>query len=58
LSKKERLVAELILKGKSRREIANEIKLSEGAVKTYTSRIYIKAGVDGQKEFIARYTGG
>jgi len=58
LSERECRVAELVLKGKSRREIADGLKISEGAVRTYAARIYSKAGVDGQKEFIARYLGG
>ena len=55
LSGRERRVAGLVLNGKSRREIADALNISEGAVRTYSARIYTKAGVDGQKEFIARY---
>lgn len=58
LSGRERSVAELILKGKTRREIMDELNISEGAVRTYTARIYVKAGVNGQKEFIAYHLGG
>jgi len=57
LSERERRVAELMLKGKSRREIADELNVSEGAVASYTDRVYMKAGVDNQKQFIARYSG-
>jgi len=57
LSERERRVAELVLKGLSRREIADELAISEGAVRTYSARSYVKCGVDGQKEFIARYLG-
>lgn len=58
LSEQERCVANKILQGKSRRQVAEEMGLSDGTIKTYMIRIYIKAGVDNQKEFIARYLGG
>lgn len=58
LSPQERRVAELILKGLSRRQIAEELCISDGAVGTYTTRIYIKSGVDGQKEFVRYFLSG
>lgn len=58
LSVRERRVAELLLQGKSRRDIAGEMNLTEGTVATYITRICIKAGVDGIREFMVDYLGG
>lgn len=58
LSPQERRVAELILQGLSRREIADKLNISDGAVGTYTTRIYIKSGVDGQREFVRYFVSG
>jgi DNA-binding CsgD family transcriptional regulator/MFS family permease len=57
LSKQERRVAELILKGKTRPEMCAEMGVSEGTVKVYIARLYTKTGVDNQRQFFARYLG-
>jgi len=57
LSDKEREVAILVLKGLSRSKIALKMEIAESTVSTYMERIYIKSGVDNQKEFLARFTG-
>lgn len=58
LSEQEMRVAEFMLKGMSRREIAAKMKVTEGTIKTYMSRIYVKAGIDSQRDFLIRYLGG
>ncbi|MFP5214201.1 MAG: LuxR family transcriptional regulator [Acidobacteriota bacterium] len=44
-SRRERLVVELVLKGKTYKEVALELGISESSVKTYMRRIYEKRGV-------------
>ncbi|MFC0216435.1 response regulator [Paenibacillus chartarius] len=46
LSEKERRIAELLLEGKSNREIAGELFMSEGTVKNHVSSIYGKIGTN------------
>jgi len=55
LSEKEKIVADLILKGKTRREIADILDISEGTVASYSQRLFTKTGVNGIKEFIYEY---
>lgn len=52
---REKDVAELLLIGKSRREIAEILYISENTVKTHTQNIFEKDGIKSQKAFIAKY---
>ena len=47
---REREILELILNNKRRKEIANELHLSENTVKTYTRSLYSKLGVSCREE--------
>lgn len=55
LSIREKQVAELLLKGKSRHEIADEMNLADNTIGTYITRICVKAGVDSIREFVVQY---
>ena len=48
-----REILELILKNKRRKEIANELCLSENTIKTYTRTLYSKLGVSSREELYA-----
>ena len=50
LAVREREVLELLLENKRRREIADEMHLSENTVKTYTRNLYNKLGVSSREE--------
>lgn len=50
LAAREREVLELLLENKRRREIADEMHLSENTVKTYTRNLYNKLGVGSREE--------
>ena len=52
---REKEVAELLLMGKSRSEIAGTLFVSEYTVKTHTQHIFEKTEVTSQKAFIAKY---
>ena len=51
----EKRVAELLLLGRTRREIAEELGLAENTVKVHTRNVYDKAEVGNQKALMARY---
>ena len=53
LASREREILELILDNRKRREIAEEIHLSENTVKTYTRTLYSKLGVTSREELYA-----
>ena len=53
LASREREILELILDNRKRREIAEEIHLSENTVKTYTRTLYSKLGVNSREELYA-----
>jgi len=55
LTPREKEVAELLLLGKSRREIAKALFVSENTVKTHAQNVFSKCGVTSQKAFIAKY---
>ena len=55
LTPKEKRVALLLIYGKTRREIASIMNISENTVKSHTQSIYRKAGVNSQKAFMSRY---
>ena len=53
LSSREREILEFILNNRKRREIAQEMHLSENTVKTYTRTLYAKLGVSSRTELYA-----
>lgn len=53
LAKREREILELVLKNKKRKEIADELCLSENTIKTYTRTLYGKLGVSSREELYA-----
>ncbi len=56
LSQQECLVLLRSLAGKTYRETASELTISESTVKTYMKRVYEKLGVSGRKELLERLT--
>jgi DNA-binding CsgD family transcriptional regulator len=54
LSPAERRVADLALAGRSAREIAELLVLSEATIRSHLSRIYSKLGVSSQVELLGR----
>lgn len=48
LTKREREVFELLVKNKTTREIANELKISEKTVRNHISNVMQKLGVKGR----------
>lgn len=53
LATREREILEKILENKKRREIADELCLSENTIKTYTRTLYGKLGVSSREELYA-----
>ena len=53
LAPREREILEFILDNKKRREIAEELHLSENTIKTYTRTLYAKLGVSCREELYA-----
>ena len=53
LAGREREVLELVLQNKKRKEIAEELCLSENTIKTYTRTLYGKVGVSSREELYA-----
>jgi len=53
LASREREILERILENKKRRQIAEELFLSENTVKTYTRTLYAKLGVTCREELYA-----
>lgn len=53
LSAREREILELVLKNKKRKEIADELCLSENTIKTYTRTLYGKLGVSSREALFA-----
>ena len=53
LAEREREVLELVLQNKKRKEIADELCLSENTIKTYTRTLYGKLGVGSREELYA-----
>lgn len=57
LSKQETLVRNLILQGKSNKEIANELYISLSTVKSHITNIYSKLNVANRRELLENSTG-
>lgn len=53
LAAREREILELVLQNKKRKEIADELCLSENTIKTYTRTLYGKVGVSSREELYA-----
>lgn len=53
LAAREREILELVLQNKKRKEIADELCLSENTIKTYTRTLYGKLGVGSREELYA-----
>ena len=53
LAEREREVLELVLQNKKRKEIADELCLSENTIKTYIRTLYGKVGVSSREELYA-----
>ena len=53
LSPREREILEMVLENKKRKEIADELCLSENTIKTYTRTLYGKLGVSSREELYA-----
>ena len=56
LSVREREVLNLILQNRHRKEIADELHLSENTIKTYTRTLYSKLGVNSREELYTLLT--
>ena len=56
LSNKERSVLQHVIMGKTFRETAEELGISESSVKTYMKRIYEKTGVKGKGELLEKFS--
>ncbi|MDD2337545.1 MAG: helix-turn-helix transcriptional regulator [Geobacteraceae bacterium] len=56
-SEKEKKVLELVLTGKTFKEVASCLEISESSVKTYMKRIYQKTGVSGKTELVSLIDG-
>lgn len=48
-------IAERLARGDADKEIANELGLPLGTVRTYTTRVYERLGVHGRRELMARF---
>nr|WP_299343924.1 LuxR C-terminal-related transcriptional regulator [Allomuricauda sp.] len=57
LSKQERVVRNLILQGKTNKEIANELFISLSTVKTHITNLYAKLNVTSRGELLQKSTG-
>ncbi len=54
LSKQEKVIKELILSGKSNKEIANELFISLSTVKTHITSIYSKLNISNRQELLLK----
>jgi DNA-binding CsgD family transcriptional regulator len=53
LTPRERQIAIMISQGKRGKEIAHELQLAETTIKTYSTRLYHKVGVERRSELAA-----
>ena len=56
LALREREILELMLQNRKRKEIADELNLSENTIKTYTRKLYGKLGISSREELYALLT--
>ncbi|MGN1123619.1 MAG: response regulator transcription factor, partial [Eubacterium sp.] len=54
LSKREREVMKLLLEGKKRKEIAEELFVTESTIKKHSASIYKKLEVENRKELLEK----
>lgn len=54
LTKREKQVYDLLLKGCERNKIVNLMNLSRGTIDTYIEHIYLKMCVNSQRELMAK----
>jgi two-component system NarL family response regulator len=52
LTDRERGVLELVVRGRRNREIADQLGITEGTVKTHVANILLKLGVGGRAEAV------
>ena len=52
LTQRETEISSLIVRGRTNRQIAEELSISENTVKTFVKRLFIKLGVHSRSEFI------
>ena len=55
LTPKQKRVALLLIYGKTRRDIAETLGISENTVKTHTQRVFKKLGVKSQKALMSKH---
>lgn len=55
LTPRERQITDLILKGASNEAIAGELGLARGTVKNHRRRLYLKLGIESERELFLRY---
>lgn len=53
LSSRERQIVDLVVEGRTNKQIAEELYLSENTIKTHMSRIFRKVGVNGRSQLAA-----
>jgi DNA-binding CsgD family transcriptional regulator len=54
LTKREGEIANLVARGNSNKQIANQLKISEWTVSTHLRRVFIKLGVDSRAAMVYR----
>jgi DNA-binding CsgD family transcriptional regulator len=54
LTKREGQIANLVARGNSNKQIANQLKISEWTVSTHLRRVFIKLGVDSRAAMVYR----
>jgi len=57
LTKRQRKVAELVLRGMTNREIGKELYISEETVKRHLYNIYARLGVKNRVQLLGKLTG-